>query len=144
MSDHFGRLPALRTVIAISMVVTPVLYLWRADVVAFYPLLCAVYYCYGTQISVYTALAGDFWGTKYLATNYGVLLLAWGCAGVAGPYIGSHVFQSTGSYRDAFFGAAGLACVALIILGILRTPRVSPLTPGVAGVRAFSEGRGSL
>jgi hypothetical protein len=45
---------------------------------AFYVLLFFVYYCYGTQLSVYTALSGDFWGTKYLATNYGVLLLAWG------------------------------------------------------------------
>ena len=40
----------------------------------FYALLFFVYYCYGTQLSVYTALAGDFYGTKYLATNYGVLL----------------------------------------------------------------------
>ena len=136
MSDHFGRLPALRTVIAISMMVTPMLYLWRGDVLVFYPLLCAVYYCYGTQISVYASLVGDFWGLKYMPTNYGVLLLAWGCAGVGGPYIGSHVFQSTGSYRDAFFGAAGLACVALIILALVRIPQTSPIAPDAVGAQA--------
>ena len=43
---------------------------------------------------VYTALAGDFYGTKHLATNYGILLLAWGFAGVLGPVIGSRVFVS--------------------------------------------------
>jgi len=74
LSDHMGRLHTLRTVIAISMLATPLLYLWRREIAAFYVLLFFVYYCYGTQLSVYTALAGDFWGAKYLATNYGFLL----------------------------------------------------------------------
>ncbi len=88
----------------------------------FYVLLFIVYYCYGTQLSVYTALAGDFYGTKYLATNYGVLLLAWGFAGVLGPVIGSRVFVSTGTYQYAFFGSAVLACAALGLLSIVRPP----------------------
>ena len=41
---------------------------------------------------------------EVLATNYGVLLLAWGFAGVLGPLIGSRVFVSTGTYQYAFFG----------------------------------------
>jgi len=106
-----------------SMVVTPMLYIWRGEVLALYVLLFFVYYCYGTQISVYTALAGDFWGTKYLATNYGVLLLAWGFAGVMGPVLGSRVFVSTGTYQYAFFGSAALACAALVILSIVRAPQ---------------------
>ena len=57
----------------------------RNELALFYVLLFIVYYCYGTQLSVYTALAGDFYGTKYLATNYGLLLLAWGTAGILGP-----------------------------------------------------------
>ena len=80
---------------------------------------------YGTQLSVYTALAGDFYGTKYLATNYGVLLLAWGFAGVLGPQIGSKVFESTGTYQYAFFGSAGLALAALVLLSIVRPPHAA-------------------
>jgi MFS transporter, OFA family, oxalate/formate antiporter len=122
MSDHFGRLFTLRGIILLSMVATPSLYLWREEVLLFYVLLFIVYYCYGTQLSVYTALAGDFYGTKYLATNYGVLLLAWGFAGVLGPVIGSRVFVSTGTYQYAFFGSAVLACAALGLLSIVRPP----------------------
>jgi len=134
LSDHMGRLHTLRTVIAISMLATPLLYLWRREIAAFYVLLFFVYYCYGTQLSVYTALAGDFWGAKYLATNYGFLLLAWGCAGVIGPVLGSRVFVSTGAYQYAFFGSAGLACAALIILGSVRTPQSAAMvrTPAMA------------
>jgi OFA family oxalate/formate antiporter-like MFS transporter len=122
MSDHFGRLFTLRGIIILSMVATPSLYLWREQVLLFYSLLFVVYYCYGTQLSVYTALAGDFYGTKYLATNYGVLLLAWGFAGVLGPLIGSRVYVSTGAYQYAFFGSAILACAALGLLSIVRPP----------------------
>ena len=97
MSDHLGRLRTLRGMVILSMVATPSLYFWRQEPLLFYVLLFIVYYCYGTQLSVYTALTGDFYGTKYLATNYGVLLLAWGFAGVLGPVIGSRVYVSTGT-----------------------------------------------
>jgi MFS transporter, OFA family, oxalate/formate antiporter len=122
MSDHFGRLFTLRGMIIVSMIATPSLYVFREQPLLFYGLLFFVYYCYGTQLSVYTALAGDFYGTKYLATNYGVLLLAWGFAGVLGPLIGSRVFVSTGTYQYAFFGSAGLALAALVLLTIVRAP----------------------
>jgi MFS transporter, OFA family, oxalate/formate antiporter len=123
LSDHLGRLHTLRAVIVTSLIATPMLYVWRQDILAFYVLLFFVYYCYGTQLSVYVALAGDFWGAKYLATNYGLLLLAWGFAGILGPMLGARVFVSTGAYQYAFFGSAGLACAALIILSIVRAPQ---------------------
>jgi OFA family oxalate/formate antiporter-like MFS transporter len=129
MSDHFGRLFTLRGMIIMSMVATPSLYVFREEAVLFYMLLFVVYYCYGTQLSVYTALAGDFYGTKYLATNYGVLLCAWGFAGVLGPVIGSRVFVSTGTYQYAFFGSAGLALAALVLLTIVRPPASAKPVP---------------
>jgi len=122
MSDHLGRLPTLRAVILISMIATPLLYVFREDLLLFYVLLFVVYYCYGTQLSVYTALAGDFWGAKDLATNVGLLLLAWGFAGIMGPILGSRIFVSTGTYEYAFFGAAVFACLALVNLSIVRAP----------------------
>jgi len=122
MSDHFGRLLTLRGIIVTSMIATPLLYIERGNLTLFFALLFVVYYCYGTQLSVYTALAGDFYGTKYLATNYGVLLCAWGFAGVLGPVIGSRALVSTGSYQYAFLGSAVLALAALISLVIVRPP----------------------
>ena len=126
MSDHFGRLFTLRGIIGLSMLATPALYVFREQPALFYVLLFLVYYCYGTQLSVYTALAGDFYGTRYLATNYGVLLLAWGFAGVLGPLIGARVYVTTGTYQYAFFGSAVLACAALGLLAIIRPP-VAPV-----------------
>jgi len=131
MSDHFGRLFTLRLMVVASMLATPSLYVWRQELLLFFGLLFVVYYCYGTQLSVYTALAGDFWGIKYLSTNYGLLLLAWGFAGILGPLIGSRVFVATGSYQDAFIGAAVVAAAALTLLVTVSPPRV----PEAAAVR---------
>jgi OFA family oxalate/formate antiporter-like MFS transporter len=137
ISDHLGRLSTLRTMIVMSMIATPLLYIERSSgLVFFYALLFVVYYCYGTQLSVYTALAGDFYGPKYLATNYGMLLLAWGFAGVLGPVIGSRVFAATGSYRYAFFGSAVLALGALVNLTIVRAPEPVHAPEPTAKVRA--------
>jgi MFS transporter, OFA family, oxalate/formate antiporter len=134
LSDHLGRLHTLRAIIVTSMIATPLLYIWREQLLAFYVLLFFVYYCYGTQLSVYVPLAGDLWGTRYLATNYGLLLLAWGFAGIIGPVLGSRVFVSTGAYQYAFFISAGLACAALIILSIVRMPQPAAVaqTPALA------------
>ena len=61
--------------------------------------------------------------------------MAWGFAGVMGPMLGARVFVSTGAYQYAFFGSAGLACAALVILSwceprslwLLRQHRPWPL-----------------
>ena len=126
VSDHLGRLSTLRGIIFLSMLATPSLFLMRDQMIFFYMLLYLVSYCYGTQLSVYTALAGDFYGTKYLSTNYGLLLLAWGFAGVLGPVIGSRVYVSTGSYQYAFFLAGAFALGALALLVVVRAPRLAP------------------
>jgi len=86
-------------------------------------------------LSVYTALAGDFYGPKYLATNYGMLLLAWGFAGVLGPVIGSRVYAATGSYQYAFFLSAILAAAALVNLTIVRPPEAVAASESTANAR---------
>jgi MFS transporter, OFA family, oxalate/formate antiporter len=130
LSDHAGRLNTLRTLLLVSAVAMPALYLLRADVVPFYALLFTVYYCYGTQLSVYASTSADFYGTKNVGFNYGLLLLAWGVAAIAGPILGGRVFVATGEYRDAFFAAAAVSVVAMAILFLARNPR--PATTAAA------------
>ena len=84
MSDHLGRINVLRLMIAISMMAMPVLYFVGGNVVALFVMVFIVYWCYGTQLSVNAATAADFWGTKNVGINYGMLFTAWGVAGLLG------------------------------------------------------------
>jgi OFA family oxalate/formate antiporter-like MFS transporter len=112
----------LQTMVLLSAVAMPALFIWRTDVVLFYSLVAVVYWCYGTQLSVFASTTADFYGTKNLGLNYGVLFTAWGAAGIVGPAIAARVFDSFGDYRYAFFAAAALAIGALISLSLVKTP----------------------
>jgi OFA family oxalate/formate antiporter-like MFS transporter len=127
MSDYAGRLNTLRVVLVASACAMPLLFLFREDVVLFYALLAAVYYCYGTQLSVYASTSADFFGTKNVGFNYGLLLLAWGVAAVFGPFLGGRVYVATGEYRYAFFVAAAMSIAALVTLVFARSPHEPPV-----------------
>ena len=123
LSDMIGRLSVLRIMILVSAISMPALFIWREQAVLFYLLVFVVYWCYGTQLSVFATTAADFFGTKYLGLNYGLLFTAFGVAGIIGPNIAGRVFDASNDYRYAFFIAAGLAVVALLSLGLARPPR---------------------
>jgi OFA family oxalate/formate antiporter-like MFS transporter len=122
MSDYAGRLNTLRVMLLVSACAMPLLFLFRENVVLFYALLFSVYYCYGTQLSVYASTSADFFGTKNVGFNYGLLLLAWGVAAILGPFLGGRVYVATGEYRYAFFVAAAMSIAAFATLFLARSP----------------------
>jgi OFA family oxalate/formate antiporter-like MFS transporter len=120
LSDSLGRLTTLRIMVLISALAMPLLFAVREHVALFYLLVIVVYWCYGTQLSVFASTTADFYGTKNLGMNYGALFTAWGAAGVLGPLIAGRVFDATKSYQYAFYAAAVLALGALAALQIAR------------------------
>jgi OFA family oxalate/formate antiporter-like MFS transporter len=136
LSDHAGRLNTLRVMLLVSACAMPSLYLLRENVFPFYALLMVVYYCYGTQLSVYASTSADFYGTKYVGLNYGLLFTAWGVAGILGPFLGGRVYVATGEYRWAFLAAAGLSLVALGTLFMAKNP-LEEAVPQQKIARAF-------
>ena len=123
LSDRIGRLTTLRIMIFVSALAMPALFIWREEAILFYLLVAVVYWCFGAQLSVFATTSADFFGTRYLGLNYGLLFTAYGVAGLLGPIIAGRVFDAFGDYRYAFFGAAGLALVALLSIALARPPR---------------------
>ena len=122
MSDGIGRLNVLRTMIAISAVAMPLLYMAGSNVGYLYVMVFVVYWCYGTQLSVNAATTSDFWGTKNAGINYGLLFTAWGVAGIIGPRIGGVLFDRFKNYHAAFYWASALAVIALVCELLARRP----------------------
>ncbi len=123
MSDHLGRINVLRLMIGISMVAMPILYSVGGNAAALFVMLFVVYWCYGTQLSVNAATAADFWGTKNVGINYGLLFTAWGVAGLLGGRIGGKLYDKYHNYQMAFYTAAVLAAVALVAELLARRPK---------------------
>lgn len=124
LSDALGRLNTLRLMIGISAVAMPILYWVAGNVALLYVLVFAVYWCYGTQLSVNASTTSDFWGTKNAGVNYGLLFTSWGVAGIIGPRIGGVLFDKYKNYEYAFYTASLLAVIALISEFMARRPAV--------------------
>ena len=120
LSDTLGRLTTLRTMVLVSAVAMPVWFLVRESTALFYVLVVVVYWCYGTQLSVFASSTADLYGTKNMGANYGLLFTAWGVAGVLGPMLGAQVFDAFGGYRYAFYAAGVLALVSFAALSMAR------------------------
>jgi OFA family oxalate/formate antiporter-like MFS transporter len=138
MSDKLGRINVLRVMIGISMVAMPLLYAVGSNVTLLYLVVVAVYWCYGTQLSVNGAATADFWGTRNAGINYGMLFTAWGVAGIIGPRIGGVLYDRYHNYQAAFYTAAALAAVALICELLARRPEPSGRPAPAAARRAVS------
>ena len=135
LSDTLGRLTTLRIMVLASAVAMPALFLGRSEPFLFYPLVAAVYWCYGTQLSVFASTTADLFGLRYLGLNYGVLFTAWGVAGILGPFIAGRVYQMSGSYAGAFYAASALAVVAFGSLSLARAS-IAPARRGSASIAA--------
>ena len=121
LSDHMGRVRTLCLMVLVSAAVLPAL--GRVSALALlWPALLIVYYCFGTQLSLYASLTADFFGTRNVGANYGLVFLAYGMAGIIGPKLGGRIFDQYRSYTLAFDIAAGLLVAAFALIATLRAP----------------------
>lgn len=80
---------------------------------ALYLVASASGFIYGSTLSLYAAVTGDFFGLKYLSSNYALVFIGWGVGGLLFPALGGYIRDITGSYELALF----IASIATIIGG---------------------------
>jgi MFS transporter, OFA family, oxalate/formate antiporter len=91
--------------------------------------------CYGGGFGTMPAFAADFFGAKWVGSIYGLMLTAWGFAGVFGPLLVANIRQSTGKYDQALIVIALIMLVSSVLPLIMRAHRVEQQPVG-AGARA--------
>jgi MFS transporter, OFA family, oxalate/formate antiporter len=123
VSDHIGRENTMFLAFAIEGLGIYALSVLGSDPVAFVILTGLVFFAWGEIYSLFPATCGDTFGTKYAATNAGLLYTAKGTAALIVPYT-SVLTTATGSWHAVFLSAAGLNLVAaLMALFILKPMR---------------------
>jgi OFA family oxalate/formate antiporter-like MFS transporter len=75
---------------------------------------------YGGGFATLPAFLGDLFGTKQLGAIHGMVLAAWGLAGVVGPTIYDVVKSKTGSLDTTLEVFAGLFVIALIFSLLMK------------------------
>jgi MFS transporter, OFA family, oxalate/formate antiporter len=141
LSDFTGRRQVFLTMFLLQAVIFIVLSRVESfgalAVLAFVVLLC-----YGGGFGTMPAFAADLFGPAYVGSIYGLMLTAWGFAGVAGPTLIAYIRQTTGRYTEALDVTAGVMLVSAIIPFMVRPPggrtdtrQMSPGQPQPAGRR---------
>ena len=87
---------------------------------SFLIILFTVITMYGGGFSTLPAFLGDLFGTKQLGAIHGMVLAAWGIAGVVGPTIYDTVKSATGSLDTTLTVFAGLFIIALFISVLMK------------------------
>lgn len=83
---------------------------------------------YGANLSLFPSATADFFGTKNMGVNYGLVFTSWGVGGVFGSMVAGKIVDITGSYNMAFVVAAVLCVVAAVLTFITKAPQTVIVT----------------
>jgi OFA family oxalate/formate antiporter-like MFS transporter len=122
-SDFIGR----RRVFQVMMLTQVVVFFLLSRVHSFGGLAVLAFIvllCYGGGFGTMPAFAADFFGPRNVGSIYGLMLTAWGFAGVCGPTLIAHVRQTTGYYTLALEMIAGIMLVSAVLPFVIRPPKM--------------------
>jgi OFA family oxalate/formate antiporter-like MFS transporter len=69
------------------------------------------------------AFAADYFGAENVGSIYGLMLTAWGFAGVLGPMLIARIRQNTGQYNEALNIIAVILLASAVIPLVIRPPQ---------------------
>jgi len=122
LSDAIGRRAVFFTMFLIQAVVFAVIP-HVTGFGLFTTLAFIVLLCYGGGFGTMPAFATDYFGPTNVGSIYGLMLTAWGFAGVFGPMLIANIRQSTGHYSQALSVIAGIVLVSAVLPLITHPPQ---------------------
>jgi OFA family oxalate/formate antiporter-like MFS transporter len=122
LSDAIGRRQVFLTMFLLQAVVF--MLLSRVDsFAALSALSFVVLLCYGGGFGTMPAFAADLFGPTNIGSIYGLMLTAWGFAGVLGPTLIAHIRETTERYTEALDLIAVIMLVGAVIPFFVRSAR---------------------
>lgn len=122
VSDKLGRINTLIVLLsitaALSLLVNTVGGYWV------YALIACIGFSYGGLLSTFPSLTADLFGPKHMASNYGVVLLGFGCAAIISSLIAGYykniAVNDINLMFPAFVIASCCAVAGIIMMLILK------------------------
>jgi MFS transporter, OFA family, oxalate/formate antiporter len=131
ISDMIGRENTMFLAFGMEGVGIYLLYLYGHDPVWFVLLSGFVFFAWGEIYSLFPSTCTDTFGSKFAATNAGLLYTAKGTASLLVP-VGNYLQQSSGSWDTVFLWAAGANILAsLLAIAVLKPWRRSVVAKAV-------------
>lgn len=122
-SDKIGRTNAYLingVVSALCLFLTPTI-IHSGNVVLLFIAVGIAYWQYGGGLALLPAFTADFFGSKNLGFNYGLVFIGWGAAFLVSQVAG-YIEDMTGSLDYAFYLSGALLVAAVLLCFVLRRP----------------------
>jgi OFA family oxalate/formate antiporter-like MFS transporter len=122
LSDKLGRTRAMFLMFLLQGLM--VLSLMRMGSTAMLLTIAAAWvgFNFGGNFALFPSATADYFGTKNVGVNYGLVFTSYGVAGILGPILGGRVFDLTGSYLYAFIPAGVLCLIAALLSFFTKKP----------------------
>ena len=121
VSDQIGREPTMFIAFALEAVGILALYTFGQHPVAFVILTGLVFFAWGEIYSLFPSTCADTFGSKYAASNAGLLYTAKGTASLLVP-LSSVLAAATGSWHAVFIVASVMNAIAAILAWFVLRP----------------------
>lgn len=79
--------------------------------------------CFGGYLALFPAITADFYGTKSIGMNYGLVFTAYGAGGLLSNIFAPKVKEITGNYTFAFIVIGVLCLVGAILTFLVKAPK---------------------
>jgi OFA family oxalate/formate antiporter-like MFS transporter len=83
--------------------------------------IAVIGFSYGGFLGVFPALTADFWGGRYMATNYGMIIIGFGVGAVFSSFLVAYL-SAQQKFSTAFVIAGIAAAVGLILMLFVKAP----------------------
>ncbi|MHA2295378.1 MAG: L-lactate MFS transporter [Candidatus Hodarchaeales archaeon] len=116
-SDKIGRTLTLTCMFAL-LTIAMLIFGFQTDILLLTIIAAVIGLCFGGNFALFPSTTADYFGTKNVGNNYGIVFTAYGLAGVMGAIIPTLFLQST-SPTGADYAPAFLLCAVFAIIAVL-------------------------
>ncbi|QGT98666.1 hypothetical protein SYNTR_0073 [Candidatus Syntrophocurvum alkaliphilum] len=117
ISDKIGRIRSLFLQFIILGVAMLYMSLVPMSYVSYLVVTCAVGFCFGGYLSIFPSVTADWFGTKNVGNNYGLVFMGYGVSALVAP-----MFAVAVGFTTAFMVAAVLCAFSAVLAWFTKPP----------------------
>ncbi|MFZ5352305.1 MAG: L-lactate MFS transporter [Bacillota bacterium] len=117
ISDKLGRVKSFFIMYVMTAVAMIVMSTVTMNFAIFFTCIAAIAMSFGGFLAVYPSITADYYGTKNLGVNYGIVMQAYGIAAIVGPIVAASL-----GFKSSFLLSAVLSIVAAVMTFMVKPP----------------------
>jgi OFA family oxalate/formate antiporter-like MFS transporter len=122
-SDKIGSRKALLFMFIFQGAMTATFFFTTVNEYLFYIVGAMIGFNFGGTLALFPPITADFFGSKNLGANYGLMFTAYGVGGIVGPILAGMVQDYRLSFLYAFLPASVLCFIAAALAFLVRAPK---------------------